>query len=239
MTEYLSIGLQQYGEGSNSGVCPERGHPILMQRRKLLAAIGSVAAGGVATVGTGAFSSTAVDRNVTVDVQTDSAAYLGLVPTDQLSSSDPNGQFADEVSSGELEVAFDDSDNGGSGVNQDAVTVFDNVFQIENQGTQPVDVELSDGGGGNTAITVQDPGSIGDGTAPDGGSPTDITSGSDELAVALAAAIGNKDGGSGDDAVTLNAGSAVKVDFAVSTSDDTSFPTLNALTIDAEDADDN
>jgi hypothetical protein len=173
---------------------------------------------------------------VTVDVQTDSAAYLGLVPT-----GDPNGQFADEVSSGELEVAFDDSGNGGSGVNQDAVTVFDNVFQIENQGTQPVDVELSDGGGGNTAITVQDPGSIGDGTAPDGGSPTSITSGSDELAVALAAAIGNKDGGSGDDAVTLNAGSAVKVDFAVSTNDDTDFlngGSLNALTIDAEDADD-
>jgi len=233
MTEYLSIGLQQYGEGSNSGVCPGKGHPILMQRRKLLAAIGSVAAGGVATVGTGAFSSTEVDRNVTVDVKTDSNAYLGLVPTN-----DPNSVFAREVSSGELEVAFDGSGSpgDGNGVNQDALTVFENVFQIENQGTQRVQILLSDGGGTSKSIIVQDPGSIGDGTAPDGGSPTSITSGSDELAVALASDTPDTDN---DGNVELDPGSSIKVDFAVSTGTDTSFDPLNALTIDAEDADDN
>jgi hypothetical protein len=184
---------------------------------------------------------------VTVDVQTDSNAYLGLVPTN-----DPNGVFAEEVSSGELEVAFDDSlpnntgsDDNGSGLNQDALTVFDNVFEIRNQGTQRVQVTL-DGGGGNQSIIVQSPGSIGDGTAPDSGKPTSITSGSDELAVALAttpASDGSggsgKDGSDSDGNIELDAGSSVKVDFAVSTGTDTSFPTLSALTIDAEDADDN
>lgn len=204
-----------------------------MQRRKLLAAIGSVAAGGVATVGTGAFSSTAVDRNVTVDVQTDSAAYLGLVPT-----GDPNSQFADQVSSGELEVAFDESGNGGTGVNQDAVTVFDNVFQIENQGTQRVQILLSDGGGSNQSIIVQSPGSIGDGNAPDPGTGGggNLSVGNDELAVALASDTPDPDN---DGNVELDPGSSIKVDFAVSTGTGTSFPTLNALTIDAEDADDN
>jgi hypothetical protein len=181
---------------------------------------------------------------VTVDVQTDSNAYLGLVPTD-----DPNGVFAEQVASGELEVAFDDSlpndtgsDNNGTGLNQDALTVFDNVFEIQNQGTQPVGITLSDGGGNDEKIIVQDAGSIGDSSpAPDagkGGNDSDLQKGNDEIAVALAAAIGDKNGGSGGSAVILNAGNFVKVDFAVSTGTDTTFPSLNALTIDAVDADD-
>jgi hypothetical protein len=173
---------------------------------------------------------------VTVDVQTDENAYLGLESTN-----DPNGVFADGASSGELEVAFDGSGNSGSGVNQDALTVFENVFKIKNQGTQPVQVTLSNSGsGGPEEIKIQDPGTIGDGTggAPDPGGLNGeaLTKGSDDIAVALASSGLDQDG---DDRVELDAGSSVKVDFAVSTGIDTSFPGVNALTINAEDADDN
>jgi hypothetical protein len=96
-------------------------------------------------------------------------------------------------------------------------------------------VTLSDGGGSDEEIKVQDPGTIGDGTggAPDPGGPsgTALSRGNDDIAVALASS-----------SVELDPGSSVKVDFAVSTGTGKTFGSngaVNALTIDAEDADDN
>jgi hypothetical protein len=106
-----------------------------MQRRKLLAAMGTVAAGGAATVGTGAFSYTQAERGIDVDVAGDSEAYLAFRA---------DGDHA-EVNDGQLELYFDGSNATGKGINGNAYQFFRNVFSIENQGTNPVTVFLSDG----------------------------------------------------------------------------------------------
>lgn len=111
-----------------------------MRRRKYLAAVGSLAAGGAAMMGTGAFTSVQANRTMTVAVEDDSAAYLKL--------DDEVDQGQDVYSSyddGELVIEID-GNSEGSGVNQNALTVIDDVFAIKNQGTQPVEVwvELSE-----------------------------------------------------------------------------------------------
>jgi hypothetical protein len=151
--------------------------------------MGSIAAGGAATVGTGAFTSVEANRTVNVNVADDTNAYVGLRAT-----SDPNGQFASGSSSDEITIDFDSSGNTGSGVNPNAETVFEEVFQIENQGTQNVEVDLSSSG-----ITIQDPGGI----------DVDAISG-DGVAAALSTNDGDTDG-----TVELDEGEKVDVDFAV------------------------
>jgi hypothetical protein len=107
-----------------------------MQRRKYLAALGSLAAGGAAMTGTGAFSQmTSGERSVTVQVEDDANSFLALVPaaTDQ-----PNehGHFA-EQNGDKLEINVD-GDNltfpNGNGVNPDSEYYIDNVFKIQNLG---------------------------------------------------------------------------------------------------------
>jgi hypothetical protein len=110
-----------------------------MQRRKLLAAMGSIAAGGAATVGTGAFTSVSADRSLSVDVAGDNSAFLKFAVEDE-----PNGAYADVPTDGTLEIALDgsltdgDGNPTGSGVNDDAYTVVRDIFTITNQGTQDV-----------------------------------------------------------------------------------------------------
>lgn len=214
-----------------------------MQRRKLLVALGSVAAGGAATVGTGAFSSTEASRNLSVSVAGDSSAYLGLSE-----SAGDNAQFAEvdpTNTNSQLEIDFAASGNGGTGVNPDSTTVFESVFTVENQGTQPVQLLLSGDGTGDNPLIVAEPGSIDDGNpAPDQGDEknnpgTPISlSGSDEVVAGFASVpAGFTQDGDGN--IELGEGSSVDVDFVVATDDaDTSFNAPN-LTINAEDADDN
>jgi hypothetical protein len=108
-----------------------------MQRRKLLTAMGSLAAGGAAAMGTGAFTSVSANRTVNVSVADDANALLAL----EQAGTGPNSQYA-EVSDGEVTIDLDNSDtaNGGSGVNGNAVTNVLDIFKIRNQGTQPVAV---------------------------------------------------------------------------------------------------
>jgi hypothetical protein len=109
----------------------------IMERRKFLLASGALAAGGAAGLGTGAFSSVEAERNVEVAVAGDSAAFLALEPGEE------NGEYAEETD-GTLELNFDDDANvAGSGFNQNAETVIDDVFRIKNQGTQEVAVDLN------------------------------------------------------------------------------------------------
>jgi hypothetical protein len=103
-----------------------------MQRRKFIAGMGSLAAAGAAGIGTGAFTSVSADRTLTVDVAGDASAYLALEPSDG-----PNAEFATETGD-TLEINFTDSEEGGSGLNEDARTVIRDVFKITNQGTQDV-----------------------------------------------------------------------------------------------------
>jgi hypothetical protein len=109
-----------------------------MNRRNLLGLIGTgLGAGAIGVSGTGAFTSVDADRTATVQVADDAAGYVGLSP-----SSGPNDQFAKQQG-GELLLEFDDSGNGGLGVGQSSNYQFNDVFTVENQGTQDVFVSLA------------------------------------------------------------------------------------------------
>jgi hypothetical protein len=111
-----------------------------MQRRKFIASVGSIAAAGAAAMGTGAFTSVSADRSVSVNVAGDDAALLALD-----ASSGANSAYATQTGSGEVTVEIDDTDDvyaDASGVNANATTKIFELFEIKNQGTQPVAVHV-------------------------------------------------------------------------------------------------
>lgn len=120
-----------------------------MNRRKLLAALGLLSGGGAVVTGTGAFTSVEADRDVAVEVAADSSAYLAL------NAIGPNAPYT-STSDGQLGIDLTGSNtsgiSGGQGVNTNAVTVFEDMFEVQNQGTQDVDVEI-------TPLTFTDTGS--------------------------------------------------------------------------------
>jgi hypothetical protein len=117
-----------------------------MRRRKLLLGLGSVAgAGGV--IGTGAFTSVSARRTVDVRVASDTDALLRLAPcTDDSGNVQPNGAYVTGAGSGTMAIDLSGSNTNnppaGSGVNLRGLSVFDNVFEICNQGTQSVCVDF-------------------------------------------------------------------------------------------------
>jgi hypothetical protein len=100
--------------------------------------MGSLAAGGAAAMGTGAFSSVEADRSVSVAVENDADAYLGLQPLDNSNAN----QYVSSTD-GTVEINIGGSGNGGTGVNKNAVTKFNELFEITNQGTQSVLVYIT------------------------------------------------------------------------------------------------
>ncbi|WP_411967560.1 hypothetical protein [Haloferax sp. YSSS75] len=112
-----------------------------MKRRKFIVGLGSLAAGASAAVGTGAFSNFQGSRSASFSIAADNNAYLGLSAPNSLE----NGEHAKVGANNELVVNFNsDSDTGGNGLNPDAETWFDAVFQVTNQGTQPIDLLVDD-----------------------------------------------------------------------------------------------
>lgn len=109
-----------------------------MQRRKMLAGLGSLAAGGAAAMGSGAFSSVIANRNVDLRVANDNSAYLRL---------SPNSQYVFQNSDGLLEFDLTANNNnisgGGDGLNGTADTTIEDAFTIENQGSNPVYVWMA------------------------------------------------------------------------------------------------
>jgi hypothetical protein len=131
-----------------------------MQRRKFLLGMGSLAAGGAAAIGTGAFTSGTVERDAVVNVaSSDSSGYIGLSAL-----SGPNNVHVEPGSSagGGLKVNLADTNVGGDGVNEDGEFLFDNLFEIRNQGTQPVWI-WADGAGSVTPYVMDGEGMGGDG----------------------------------------------------------------------------
>ncbi|MFB6073155.1 MAG: hypothetical protein ABEJ88_09325 [Halobacterium sp.] len=110
-----------------------------MQRRKFIAGVGSLAAASAAAMGTGAFTSVKADRAISVTTANDANAFLGIEAMDT-----ENGEEYVEDTDGNGTVALDfteanaSENGGGSGVNKDSFTVFDDLLKITNQGTQPV-----------------------------------------------------------------------------------------------------
>lgn len=96
-----------------------------MQRRNFLVGLGTIAAGSAAAVGTGAFSSVSAERSVSVQVKSDTNAYVGI---------DGDPAYTSETN-GTLEINFDGNGEGGTGLNGDATTEFTDLLTVTNQGT--------------------------------------------------------------------------------------------------------
>lgn len=98
--------------------------------------MGSLAAGGAAAMGTGAFASVEATRSVSVNVAGDSNAYLGLEDTSPYAET--NGK--------QMELLFGNNGNGGSGINADSVSTFDGVFEMTNNGPNDLDITIDKSG---------------------------------------------------------------------------------------------
>jgi hypothetical protein len=109
-----------------------------MRRRKYIAAMGSLAAGGAAALGTGAVETISTDRGLSVDVAGDASAYLGILPNDQ-------SQFVQVGNNSKL-VSLDfatNSGNNGQGVNNEGSTEARPAFTLRNQGNREMYVAIN------------------------------------------------------------------------------------------------
>lgn len=136
-----------------------------MKRRVLIAGIGAAVTGAGGILGTGAFTSVDADRTATVAVAQENESFLAIFPSD----GQPNGTFATQgAGNGAEEIGLDFNDAGGTssgsqGVGTDSTYIFDDVFRVENQGTQDVyidiasltDIPLKSGGGSPGDVTVE------------------------------------------------------------------------------------
>jgi hypothetical protein len=119
-----------------------------MNRRKFVLGLGAASVSGSALIGSGAFTSVSAERDIAVSTTGDDDAFLRLgACTNDAGEAMPNGGYVDQGSDGLFSISLSgDNDNNppaGSGVNQYAVSRFDNVFEVCNQGTQSVCVDFA------------------------------------------------------------------------------------------------
>ncbi|ELY92965.1 hypothetical protein C483_06525 [Natrialba hulunbeirensis JCM 10989] len=101
--------------------------------------MGALASGAAAAMGTGAFSFARAERDISVEVAGDEAAYLSLEET---------SAYASGTSGGQLELDWNDADDAdGDGLNENSSTRFTDVFKIQNQGTDTVRISFHDESG--------------------------------------------------------------------------------------------
>ena len=119
-----------------------RGHTT-MERRKFLIGTGALASGSAAAVGTGAFTSVEADRSIAIETAGDANAFLSFEKaTDGSDNVYPNAQeYVELTEDNTLSLDFtqsDDTQGAASGINKNAKSTFDNLFDIQNNGTQDV-----------------------------------------------------------------------------------------------------
>lgn len=107
----------------------------MANRRSVLIGLGGLVAGGGALVGTGAFDTVEAQRTVSVETAGDANALLGLSPAER----GDGGNAYVEQSDGTIAINLDGNDEGADGLNQNAITTFQNLVQVTNQGTQTVE----------------------------------------------------------------------------------------------------
>lgn len=117
------VPVQTYGE-----------HDMRMNRRNVLVGLGTIVAGGGAALGTGAFSSVEANRSMTIQTTGDGSALLAL----DAATGDFNG-VSDGNTGDALELQFSD-------LNADAVTTFNGVLTITNNGNNEVELGVSNTG---------------------------------------------------------------------------------------------
>ncbi|WP_436346020.1 hypothetical protein [Natronorubrum sp. FCH18a] len=131
-----------------------------MNRRNVLVGLGTIVAGGGAALGTGAFSSVDADRTIGVQVEDDSSAYIQFRTADTASGTLANQEYVTTESgtNGNSIIRFDfDGAGGGTngeGLNEEAVTSFDDLFEIGNESGEEIEIgyEVE----GTSAITFYD-----------------------------------------------------------------------------------
>lgn len=104
--------------------------------------IGGSALGGSALLGSGAFSRIESQRTVDIKVAHDKDAYLGLIEKDP-EDGYHNGSYVDYDDKGHLRIRLNEdnvTEGGGTGVNSNSLTFMDDMFEVRNQGKQPVTV---------------------------------------------------------------------------------------------------
>lgn len=107
-----------------------------MKRRNLLTSIALVTGGG-SLLGTSAFTSVETERTVTVEIADEDEAFLAMEP-----SGGVNAQFAETGQNRKILFDINDVIDRGQGPSSNAVYTFDNVFEIKNQGTQNIYLEV-------------------------------------------------------------------------------------------------
>ncbi|MUV58424.1 DUF1102 domain-containing protein [Halogeometricum sp. CBA1124] len=108
-----------------------------MQRRTFIGGLGVLAAAGSAVFGTAAVSNVTAERNITASVAGDGSAYL------EIREGAANG-FAVENLDGAFRLNFANDPDGGNGLNEDAVSSFDDAFRINNTGDETLAVHIED-----------------------------------------------------------------------------------------------
>jgi len=195
-----------------------------MERRKLLAGMGSLAAGAAAATGTGAFSFAQTDRSISLSVVPDDRAYL------QLYEGKENDEYAD-TSGDHIKFVFDGSDGtSGHGINPKSVYLFDDVGRVANHGSQEISLSVPDttsNGFWSTNFVVY----VGDGTGSNKGTRKSIwpkDGKTDEFDKLLNSRSGVNSLSdlidTGPNSVDLGVGDAEKMGFAFAAPEDGSTP---------------
>lgn len=141
-------------------------------RRNTLIGLGALAGGAGMVGASGAFDSVEANRSFEVSVAGDAAALLGITVTNTtIAATEAAGAGDNEVIVFTLEN--EDSGASGSGLNENAISAFFEVFTLANNGSQDVTVTI-DGIDGLT-FTVTDGGAdLADGVAVDVGESIDV-----------------------------------------------------------------
>jgi fructose-specific phosphotransferase system component IIB len=174
--------------------------------------VGSLAAGGAAVTGTGAFTSASAERTVSVETAGDANAYLSL-------TEGPNSA-ADDVfveNNGQIKLAFNGRNTDATGLNKDATTAFTNVVTVENQGTDGVEF-------GVDASNIRDLSAVDDFDVFAHDTPADESPEYDsenfaQVESSYPAAIRAPEAGGTNDHVNLAVGESVDLSFNIDTND--------------------
>lgn len=112
------------------GACATKVTNTMVKRRKVLIGLGSLAAGGAATMGTGAFTTSSTERTMNVNVAADASGFVEILAQ--------NDTYASGTDDGQLELNFNSHsglgifDGDAKGLNPDSTFNFPEVFKIGN-----------------------------------------------------------------------------------------------------------
>ncbi len=114
-----------------------------LSRRNTIIGLGALAAGAGIIGGSGAFDAVEADRSFEVEVAGDASGLLGLTVLNEFIAGEEEG------GAGGNDIIFfriDDDGNGeGPALNEDSETRFFEVFEMQNNGSQTVEVTIDTG----------------------------------------------------------------------------------------------